>query len=330
MRIAITATGPTLDATVDPRFGRCAYFLVVDADTMAFEAIENPNIALGGGAGIQSAQLLSEKGVQFVLTGNCGPNAYHTLAAANIGVIIGCSGAAKDIIEQFKAGQFDAAGEPNVASHFGTADTSNLPQGQPMPPQQPPMSGNGMNGMGMGMGRGQGRGMGRGVGRGMGRGQGQGRGMGQGGGGGGGMGRAGGGRGMGQGQGMGRGMGGGMGRGRGMGMGAGFTGVDATPPPQPAQGFSKQNELAMLKQQAEAMTQQTEQIQERIRLLSRNGDRKAARVDVEKCTGCGCCIEVCPVEAIKMDNGTAVIDKDACIECGQCVDECPNDAIIVS
>ena len=61
MKIAITTTGHSLDSVVDPRFGRCPYFLVVDTDTLGFEAVENPNIALGGGAGIQSAQLMSEK-----------------------------------------------------------------------------------------------------------------------------------------------------------------------------------------------------------------------------------------------------------------------------
>ena len=54
----------------------------------------------------------------------------------------------------------------------------------------------------------------------------------------------------------------------------------------------------------------------------------AAIVDVEKCTGCGDCIESCPTESIKVDNEKAVID-DECIECGACVDECPNEAISV-
>ena len=63
-----------LNDSAEARFGRCAYFLIIDTDTMQFEAMENPNLALGGGAGIQSAQLMSEKGVKTVLTGNCGPN----------------------------------------------------------------------------------------------------------------------------------------------------------------------------------------------------------------------------------------------------------------
>ena len=151
MKITVTSSGPTLEAQVDPRFGRCAYFLIVDTDTMEFEAVENPSISLGGGAGIQSGQLMSSKGVKFVLTGNCGPNAHQTLSAAGIGVVLGCSGIVRDAVAQFKAGQFSPAGEPNVASHSGMGDTPPPAQGQPMPSQQSPDQG---GGMGMGRGRG--------------------------------------------------------------------------------------------------------------------------------------------------------------------------------
>ena len=182
MKIAITASEPRLDANLDPRFGRCAYFLIVDTDTMEFEAIENSNAALGGGAGIQSGQLMAGKGVKFVLTGNCGPNAHATLSAAGIGVIPGCSGAVRDAVEQFKAGQFNTASEPNVASHSGMPGAPPASQDQPMPSQQPPTPGGGM-GMGRGPGGGGGGGGGRGMGRGMGKGMGRGQGRGQGGGG---------------------------------------------------------------------------------------------------------------------------------------------------
>jgi len=86
MKIAITSRGPTLDDEVDARFGRCACFLIVDPDTMEVEALENASAALGGGAGIRSAQALADRGAEVVLTGNCGPNAFQTLAAAGIKV----------------------------------------------------------------------------------------------------------------------------------------------------------------------------------------------------------------------------------------------------
>ena len=257
MKIAITATGASLEAQVDPRFGRCPYFLIIDTDTMNFEAIENPNLALGGGAGIQSGQLMAEKDIQFVLTGNCGPNAHRALSAAGIQIVVGCSGVVREVVEQFKAGGLNAAGAPNVASHFGMAGAPNVPQDQPSEPQQAPMPGGGAAGMGggMGMGGGGGRGMGGGGGRGMGMGGGGGRGMG-----------GGGGRGMGMGGGGGRGMG--MGGG-GMGMGAGVAGPVGPQAPQP--NLTKQEELALLRQQAEAMTAQMQQLQERIRQLDEDG-----------------------------------------------------------
>ena len=254
MNIAVTATGPSMDAKVDPRFGRCPCFLIVETDTLKSEAFENPNVMLGGGAGIQSAQLMAERGIKHVLTGNCGPNAYQTLSAAGIGVIIGCSGKISDVIAQFKAGQLNAAEEPNVASKSGLAGTSNPAITQQAGFQQPPM----IEGA-MGMGRGMGGGMGRGGGRGMGQGAG------------GGMGR-GGGRGMGQGRGGGRGMGGAMGRGGGGGMGIGFS--QGPVPMQQQLGqpmMTKADELAMLKQHAEAAAQQMQQIQDRIRQLEQEG-----------------------------------------------------------
>ena len=134
MKIAVTSTGPTLDDNVEARFGRCPYFLVIDTDTMQLEAIENPNIALGGGAGIRSAQLLSEKGVTTVLTGNCGPNAFNVFGQAGIQVNVGVSGPVRNAVEQFKTGALSSASEPNVGSHFGmnAAPTGPTATGQPM------------------------------------------------------------------------------------------------------------------------------------------------------------------------------------------------------
>ena len=53
----------------------------------------------------------------------------------------------------------------------------------------------------------------------------------------------------------------------------------------------------------------------------------AVKINQEKCTGCGLCVEVCPVEAISMEDDKAKIDAEKCVDCGQCVGECPNEAI---
>ena len=119
MKIAVTSVGKELDSQVDPRFGRAAYFALVDTETMAFEAIENDNVSAGGGAGINSAKNVIDAGATAVLTGNCGPNAERTLRAGNVKLYTGLTGTVAEAVEQFKAGTLTAAGGPNVDSHAG-------------------------------------------------------------------------------------------------------------------------------------------------------------------------------------------------------------------
>jgi len=73
MKIALSATAPSLDADVDPRFGRCQYFVIVDPQSMEFETLDNSSAMASGGAGISTGQMIASKGVETVLTGNCGP-----------------------------------------------------------------------------------------------------------------------------------------------------------------------------------------------------------------------------------------------------------------
>jgi len=119
MKIAITAAGTTLDAEVDPRFGRCQYFIIADPETMEFEAVDNSSAMAGGGAGISAAQMIAGKGVEAVLTGNCGPNAHQVLSSAGIQVITGVSGKIKDAVEGYRDGKFKTSSQPNVPDHFG-------------------------------------------------------------------------------------------------------------------------------------------------------------------------------------------------------------------
>jgi predicted Fe-Mo cluster-binding NifX family protein len=119
MKICVTSQGDNQDAQVDPRFGRCPYFIIVDTDTSEFEAIQNPNVGGMGGVGIQSAQFMSEKQIKAVLTGNVGPNAFRTLQAAKIDIITGISGSVKEAIEKYKSGELKPADDPSVDSKFG-------------------------------------------------------------------------------------------------------------------------------------------------------------------------------------------------------------------
>jgi predicted Fe-Mo cluster-binding NifX family protein len=163
MKIGISATGKTLDAEVDPRFGRCQYFIIADIDTDDFEAVDNSSATAAGGAGISAAQMVVQKGVEAVLTGNCGPNAHQVFSSAGVKVITGVSGKVKDAIAEYKLGTYSVAQQANVPDHYG-------------------MGGGGGAGRGMGGGMGRGMGMGRGIGGGGGKGMGMGRGMGMGGG----------------------------------------------------------------------------------------------------------------------------------------------------
>ena len=119
MKIAISATGSDMEAQVDPRFGRCRCFVIMDPDTMQFEAIENAGASASGGAGVQTAQMINGKGVDIVLTGNCGPNAFQVLSAAGIKVITGVSGKVQNAIDGYKSGVYQATSKPNVTDHFG-------------------------------------------------------------------------------------------------------------------------------------------------------------------------------------------------------------------
>lgn len=131
MKICVSAVANSLDAQLDPRFGRCPYFVIVDLESMQFEAIPNDASGAMGGAGIQAAQTIAGKGVTVLITGNVGPNAFQALSAAGIKIVTGAFGTVKESVEKFKRGELRETGAPTVGGHFG---------------------------MGMGRGRGRGRG----------------------------------------------------------------------------------------------------------------------------------------------------------------------------
>ena len=148
MKICITSTGKEIEAKVDPRFGRAPYFLIVDTDTDAIEMLENNAAEETQGAGIGAAQLMSDKGVDGVLTGRVGPNALTAFQAAGVALYEGVSSqeTVKEALTKFKNGEYSNNPTPAGGS----------PQGQ--------KPGRGL-GRGMGGGGGQGRGMGGGGGR---------------------------------------------------------------------------------------------------------------------------------------------------------------------
>lgn len=119
MKLCVTSYGSDLESKVDPRFGRCEYFIIIDTDAMSYEAINNPAGQSGGGAGIQSGQLISEKKCDAVLTGAVGPNAFQVLNAAGIKIFTGASGTVREAIEKFKKGEYNNTDKATAESHSG-------------------------------------------------------------------------------------------------------------------------------------------------------------------------------------------------------------------
>jgi len=119
MRVAITSTGRKLDSTLDPRFGRTAYFVIVDLETMAFEVVENSqNLNLPQGAGIQAGKTIADSKVDVLITGHCGPKAFKVLQNSGVKIMTGAHGRVTDAIGQFKNGELEISSEADVAGHW--------------------------------------------------------------------------------------------------------------------------------------------------------------------------------------------------------------------
>ena len=118
MRIAVSATAGNMDALVDARFGRCAYFVIVEVEgdeIKSHEIVENPGATAIGGAGIQAAQTVANKGVEVVITGNIGPNAFNVLSGARIKVVTGVGGiTVRDAVQRYLKGELKETKTPTT------------------------------------------------------------------------------------------------------------------------------------------------------------------------------------------------------------------------
>jgi len=119
MKICVTSVSGNLDAQIDPRFGRCQYFMIIDSESMQFEPVPNRAVNSGSGAGIQAAQTIASKKAQVLITGNVGPKAFQALSAAGISIITGASGKVRAAIEKYRQGLFSETKAPTVGEHFG-------------------------------------------------------------------------------------------------------------------------------------------------------------------------------------------------------------------
>jgi len=128
MKIVVTSSGADLDAQAHPAFGRCPTYLFVDTATMQFEAVENPAANAAGGAGIQAAQFVVERGARAVVTSNVGPNAFQVFQSAGVPVYLFSGGTVRQAVEAYQAGRLPVAGGASRPAH---------------PPLPPPIGGAG-------------------------------------------------------------------------------------------------------------------------------------------------------------------------------------------
>jgi predicted Fe-Mo cluster-binding NifX family protein len=121
MKIAITTETGNLDSPFHPRFGRAAYYVIVDAETEEWEAYSNPALDARGGAGVQAAQFITEHGAQAAISGDFGPNAHSALVAANVQMFLApASGTptARELLDQYRKGQLKQVSGPTNAGHL--------------------------------------------------------------------------------------------------------------------------------------------------------------------------------------------------------------------
>lgn len=121
MKVAVTSYGKDLSGKVDRSFGRAKWFIVVDTETGAFEAHDNKqNVNAAQGAGIQAGQNVANLGIEVILTGNVGPNAFRTLSAASIKIFIVGKGieTVQDALSEWKAGRLEEITEATIEGHW--------------------------------------------------------------------------------------------------------------------------------------------------------------------------------------------------------------------
>lgn len=121
LHLAITSTGADLSSPMDERFGRARYILIIDPETDAIQVIDNnDNLNAAQGAGIQTAQIVADHHVDWVITGHVGPKAYQALSRAKIKIGSGVQHTTcHDALEHWKNGGYEPLTEADVKSHWG-------------------------------------------------------------------------------------------------------------------------------------------------------------------------------------------------------------------
>jgi len=116
MKIAVPATDGNLDANVDLRFGRCPYYVIFEVEENKIknhEILENKTGQEMRGVGITASQMIVNKEVEVVITGNIGPNAFNVLSGTGMKIITGVNGNVKEVVEKYLNGELKETNQPS-------------------------------------------------------------------------------------------------------------------------------------------------------------------------------------------------------------------------
>lgn len=122
MKIAVSAVSNDLEQQVNPVFGRCQGFLIIETKGKKIQShkfIANSAINAVGGAGIAAAQTVASQGIEAVISGSMGPNAFMVLQQSGIKMFQGTKLSIKEAVEKLFRGELPELSNFSVPGHFG-------------------------------------------------------------------------------------------------------------------------------------------------------------------------------------------------------------------
>ncbi|PLX15537.1 MAG: dinitrogenase iron-molybdenum cofactor biosynthesis protein [Candidatus Muiribacterium halophilum] len=119
MKVAVSTQGKDINSVVDARFGRTLGFIIFDTESENWEFLDNSQVLNAPqGAGIQAAKHVVDAGVNVVITGHLGPNAFKALSAAQVNAYTFKGGSVKEAIDLLKKGELQSLTNPDVEGHW--------------------------------------------------------------------------------------------------------------------------------------------------------------------------------------------------------------------
>ncbi len=120
MKIAISSRNGSPDKNFQSRFARCENFAVFDQNLGTWENLKNPAGDSHGGAGPKVVQFLADHGIQAVISGRYGPNAFTALQAAGIEAYLADQGTPEALVKALQAGELKLANGASGPGRHGS------------------------------------------------------------------------------------------------------------------------------------------------------------------------------------------------------------------